>query len=43
MKEISRSKAAQEGLKKYYTGALCKHGHDSQRSTMARANDRAAR
>jgi len=55
MKEISRSKAAQEGLKKYYTGALCKHGHDVNvkvngkylkkwaQATMARANDRAAR
>ena len=31
MKVITRSKAAQEGLKKYYTGDLCKHGHDSQR------------
>lgn len=28
---ITRMDAAKSGLKRYYTGKLCKHGHDSER------------
>lgn len=31
MKIISRLEAASKGLKRYYTGKQCKHGHDSER------------
>jgi hypothetical protein len=31
MKIITREAAAAGGLNKYYTGKLCKHGHDSER------------
>jgi 5-methylcytosine-specific restriction endonuclease McrA len=30
---ISRKKAKELGLKRYYTGVLCKRGHDSERKT----------
>lgn len=31
MKIISRSEAARQGQKRYYTGDFCKHGHDAPR------------
>lgn len=31
MKIITRTEAATSGLKRYYTGKSCKHGHDSER------------
>lgn len=31
MEKISRTQAMKKGLKRYYTGRRCKHGHDSQR------------
>ncbi|EPK1614760.1 hypothetical protein QBG35_001722 [Klebsiella pneumoniae] len=31
MKIITRTEAATCGLKRYYTGKPCKHGHDSER------------
>lgn len=31
MRIITRNEAATCGLKRYYTGKLCKHGHDSER------------
>ncbi|EMX0849477.1 hypothetical protein AAF302_000683 [Pluralibacter gergoviae] len=31
MKIITRVEAATLGLKRYYTGKLCKHGHNSER------------
>lgn len=31
MKIITRIEAAKAGLKRYYTGKLCRHGHDSER------------
>jgi len=31
MKIITRMDAAKAGLKRYYTGKLCKHGHKSER------------
>jgi hypothetical protein len=33
MKIITRKEAMQQGLKRYYTGKLCEHGHDSERYT----------
>jgi len=33
MKRISRKEALKDGLTYYYTGAPCKHGHDSERYT----------
>ena len=32
---ISRSRARSQGHQTYYTGNLCKHGHDSERSTAS--------
>jgi len=31
MQIITRSDATRQGLKRFYTGDLCKHGHDSPR------------
>ncbi|ELA2759884.1 hypothetical protein ACHBJW_001506 [Klebsiella aerogenes] len=31
MEIITRLDAAKSGLKRYYTGKKCKHGHDSER------------
>ncbi|OKN43494.1 hypothetical protein AM421_002853 [Klebsiella pneumoniae] len=31
MEIITRVEAAKAGLKRYYTGKQCKHGHDSER------------
>ncbi|BDI37384.1 MULTISPECIES: hypothetical protein [unclassified Escherichia] len=31
MEIITRIDAAKRGLKRYYTGKPCKHGHDSER------------
>ncbi|HBW4183921.1 hypothetical protein HB813_19905 [Klebsiella pneumoniae] len=31
MEIITRVEAAKAGLKRYYTGKKCKHGHDSER------------
>jgi len=31
LKIITRMSAAHSGLKRYYTGKLCKYGHDSER------------
>ncbi|WP_458038803.1 hypothetical protein [Pantoea ananatis] len=31
MKIITRMDAAKAGLKRYYTGKMCKHGHKSER------------
>lgn len=31
MEIITRLDAARAGLKRYYTGKVCKHGHDSER------------
>lgn len=31
MEIITRIDAAKAGLKRYYTGKQCKHGHDSER------------
>lgn len=31
LKIITRMEAATSGLKRYYTGKRCKHGHDSER------------
>lgn len=31
MEIITRLDAAKSGLKRYYTGKQCKHGHDSER------------
>lgn len=31
MEIITRIDAAKRGLKRYYTGKTCKHGHDSER------------
>lgn len=31
MEIITRLDAAKAGLKRYYTGKKCKHGHDSER------------
>lgn len=30
-RRITRLDAAHQGLKRYYTGKKCKHGHDSER------------
>ncbi|RZN40418.1 hypothetical protein FEK48_13285 [Escherichia sp. E2593] len=33
MEIITRNDAAKSGLKRYYTGKVCKHGHQSERWT----------
>lgn len=35
MEKISRTQALKQGLKRYYTGARCKHGHDSERYVLS--------
>ncbi|MGA6364735.1 hypothetical protein [Proteus penneri] len=33
MKIVTRKQAIENGLSRFYTGKLCRHGHDSERFT----------